>query len=282
MAEQAAVAQARQANQNITRANHVLPVCYQQSFTNADGELCVQFLDRDTPIFIHPNVVGKINDFYTRVIDGVESDGIEKFFNEHVEGEYAKVAKRIKEEQNGFRLRVHEIPTLLKFVATQIVRTEAHRNCVNLQAGATVPQESFVHNMHRKMKILGDHWMKHWPMLVFWTTLPYVGSQFITGDNPVICFVQDEKLPVSTLVPDKPKIIDLSLSLASPHNGFIVPLSPYVCLTVINSGQRKSVQVRPMQTADPHDVRDLNVRIYNQCVKFVAAQNPEHLSFHVK
>src|SRR5579863_6369132 len=140
--------------QNITRENHFLPVCYQESFTNAEGELCVQFLDKDSPIPLHPRVVGKINDFYTRTIDGVDDDKIERFFGEFVEGEYSSVAKRIKAHKNEFVLRREDIPILLKFVATQIVRTLAHRLCVDEQAGIEVPQGVFIHNMHRKMKLI--------------------------------------------------------------------------------------------------------------------------------
>jgi hypothetical protein len=37
------------ARQNITRSSHTLPVCYQESFTKPDGEIFVQFLDKDKP-----------------------------------------------------------------------------------------------------------------------------------------------------------------------------------------------------------------------------------------
>jgi len=33
---------------------------------------------------------------------------------------------------------------------------------------------------------------------------------------------------------------------------------------------------------DPGVIRDFNRMIYNQCVKFVAAEDPEHISFHAK
>ncbi len=280
MGQQAAV----QAQQNITRANHVLPVCYQQSFTKEDGELFVQFLNRDKPpISLHPARVGVINDFYTRTVDGVEDDGIEKFFSTFVEGDYATVAKRMKELKGDFVLQPDEIPVLLKFVVAQIVRTEAHLECVNQQAGMEVPRGLFIHNMHRKMKLIVDRWRRQVPEVILWTPLPFLATQFITGDNPVLCFCRTQEEPrVQSLVPPEPIIIDLSVSLESSHNGFIVPLSPYLALTVLNSGKRDFIRLRSAQCTDPQVVRDLNRMIYNQCVNFVAAQDPEHLEFHVK
>jgi hypothetical protein len=35
---------------------------------------------KDIPIALHPSVVGKINDFYTRKINDIDDHGIEKFF----------------------------------------------------------------------------------------------------------------------------------------------------------------------------------------------------------
>jgi hypothetical protein len=268
--------------QNITRENHFLPVCYQQSFTNYDGELCVQFLDKDKPIYLHPSAVGKINDFYTRTINGIDDDGIEQFFM-FVEGQYASVARRIKEDKNEFVPQPDEIAILLKFVITQIVRTQAHRFCIDEQAGAEVPQGVFIHNMLRKMKMIADRWVQHCPDIILWTTLPHLRSQFLTGDNPVLCFCRTEEEPrVQTLLPAMPKIVDLRVSLESSDNGFVVPLSPYICLTVVNSGDRDSVKLRPPQCTDPNVVRDVNRLIYNQCVQFVAAQDAEFLRFHMK
>jgi hypothetical protein len=265
--------------QNITRANHVLPICYQQSFTKQDGELFVQFLRQDRqPTSLHPVKVGVINDFYTRIVNGIEDDGIEKFFGKFVEGEYAGVAKRIVEQRDHFLLEKPDVSVLLKFVVTQIVRTQAHRTCIETQTGVPLPQEVFIHNMHRKMKMITDRWLKQIPEVVLWTSLPFLGAQFITGDNPVVCFSHSkDESTVQSFTTPTPKIIDLSVSLESSHNGFIVPLSPYVCLTIINSGERDSITLRPAQCTDPRVVRDFNRLIYSQCVNFVAAQDPQHL-----
>jgi Protein of unknown function (DUF4238) len=270
--------------QNVTRANHYLPVCYQQPFTNAEGELCVQFLDKDEPIYLHPRAVGKINDFYTQTINGVDDDGIEKFFGTFVEGQYATVAKRIREQKSAFFPQTREIPILLKFVVTQIVRTQAHRFCIDEQAGTRVPQGVFIDNMYRKMHMITDKWAQHCPVVILWATVPYLRSQFITGDNPVLFFSRTEEGPrgLQTLLSAAPKIIDLKVSLESPLYGFIVPLSPCVCLIVVNlGGHRDSVMMlRPPQCTDPNVVRDFNRMIYNQCVRFVAAQHADCLRFH--
>jgi hypothetical protein len=270
--------------QNITRANHVLPICYQQSFTKDDGELFVQFLHLDKPpISLHPLKVGVVKDFYTRSVDGADDDGIEKFFGRFVESEYAAIAKRLTALKDTFVLEPLEVGVLLKFVVAQIVRTQAHRECINLQAGINVPQGIFIHNMHRKMKMIADRWLKHTPDVLLWTPLPYLGTQFITGDNPVVCFSTSEVQPrVASLIPPTPKIVDLNVTLESSHNGFIVPLSPYICLTVINSGKRDSVRLRPPQPTDPIVVRDFNRMVYDQCVTFVASRDPEQIRFHVK
>jgi hypothetical protein len=96
---------ARKVLQNITRANHVLPICYQQAFRKEDGELFVQFLHLDKPpLSLHPLKVGVVNDFYTRRVDGADDDGIEKFFGRLVESEYAAVAKRITALKDDFVL----------------------------------------------------------------------------------------------------------------------------------------------------------------------------------
>jgi hypothetical protein len=115
-------------------------------------------------------------------------DGIEKFFGRFVEGDYAAVAKRITELKDEFVLEPHEVPVLLKFVATQVVRTQAHLECINVQAGIRVPQGLFINAMHRKLKLIVDRWMRHTPDVILWTPLPYVNTQFIRGDNPVLCF----------------------------------------------------------------------------------------------
>jgi hypothetical protein len=243
----------QQKRQSITRANHVLPVCHQQSFTNPNGELFVQFLNREKPpISLHPTRVGVVNDFYTRTIDGVDDDGIERFFANFVEGDYATVAKRATEEKNEFVFDRDGLFAVLRFVVTQLVRTEAHRRCINVQAGIKVSQDTFIHNMHRKMHMISDQWIAQTPEITLWTPLPCLGVKFITGDNPVVCFTNaGDTSPVQTLVPPEPKIISLSVSLASSHNGFIVPLTPYLCLTILNSVKRDSVKLRPPVFAEP-------------------------------
>jgi len=221
--------------------------------------------------------------FYTQDVEGKEDDSIEKFFSTFVEGDYAAVAKRMADLKGDFVLRPPEIPVLLRFVVTQIVRTQAHLECIKKQAGTDISRGVFIHNMYRKMKLIASRWQRQAPEIILWTPLPFMATQFITGDNPVLCFCRTEEEPrVQRLVPPEPRIIDLSVSLESSHNGFIVPLSPYLALTIVNSGTRDFVRLRPAQCTDPRIVRDFNRMIYNQCVNFVAAKDPDHLKFHIK
>jgi hypothetical protein len=270
----------KSAKQNITRECHFLPVCYQQGFTNPNGEWFIQFLNHDKPKSLAPVAVGKINDFYTRTVDGVDDDGIEDFFCQFVEGDYARVAKRIKEEKNEFMPQKEDINVFLKFVATQIVRTLAHRHCIDQQAGAKVPPFVFHHNMHRKMRFIIDRWQRQLPDVILETPLPIIGSQFITGDNPIICYTIDENAPA--VFPPVPKILDLKQTLESAQNGFLVALSPYIRLAVVNSSVRKEITLQPPRCIETHQVRAFNKLIYDQCMQFVGAQDAEHLNFHVK
>jgi hypothetical protein len=119
------------------------------------------------------------------------------------------VAKRIAKEKNEFVFKdKEEAFSLLKFVATQVVRTLAHRRCIDQQAGMKVLQDVFIHNMHRKLHLISDRWIRHTPDVILWTPLPYLGCQFITGDNPVLCFTRDPNAAiVEAFAPAKPKII---------------------------------------------------------------------------
>ncbi|MGH9741165.1 MAG: DUF4238 domain-containing protein, partial [Candidatus Acidiferrum sp.] len=124
--------------QSVTHDCHVLPICYQHSFTNDKDELFVRFFaSGKPPLPLHPVKVGVMKDFYIRRRNGIKNDGIERLFGDYVEGEYAPVAKRLKEQKNNFTLKVNDAPGLLKFAASQLVRTEAHFRCVSEQAGTT-------------------------------------------------------------------------------------------------------------------------------------------------
>lgn len=268
-----------QARQNIAKANHTLPVCYQEAFTKPDGELFVRFLGKDQPPkSLHPLSVGIANDFYTRTINGVKDDSIEKFFARFVEGDYASVAKRIKTQRNKFTLDPDDIPILLKFVASQIVRSKAHFLCINEQAGTTVPPWIFLDNMLRKMEKLTTRWVTKAPDLRLWTALPDGAVQFITGDNPVICFADSSPSIIKPYTSHS--IISIDDLIETPHSGFIVPLSPYIGLTVHNGGQGN--MTRTPDLAPPSSVRHLNHCIYLQCVQFVAALAPNQLDLHVR
>jgi hypothetical protein len=265
--------------QNITRASHTLPICYQGPFTSPNGEIFVQFLDKDKPPkSLHPLCVSLMNHFYTRVVDGVKDDAIEKFFSRHVENDYATVAKRIKSQRNGFTLEPNDVAILLKFVASQVVRSKSHLLCINEQAGMPVPPPIFLDNMLRKMKKLTTRWVTKPPDLRLWTTLPNEAIQFITGDDPVICFA--DSYPSIIKPSTFRSIINIDELVETPHSGFIVPLSPYIALTVHNGGQGNIIKTPDF--APLNSVRHLNRCIYEQCVQFVAALDSEQLDFHVK
>lgn len=141
----------------------------------------------------------------------------------------------------------------------------------------------FLHNMQRKLQLIFDRWERHSPGIFLWTSSPFLSSQFITGDNPVVTFCNTAKQPqIQSLLPPAPEIVNLRESLESSNSGFCVPLSPYIALTVLNSGARNGITVVPSQSVDPRVVGQFNAMIYGQCVNFVAARDPEYLAFHVK
>jgi hypothetical protein len=266
---------------NITRSNHFLPVCYQKAFADADGKVWVQFLNKDKPPFrMNPQKVGVINRFYTRYVEGVKDDSIENFFSDDVEDLFAPIAKRVKEQASEFTLNDDDIPILLKFVASQIVRTQAHKRCIDEQAGQELSQDTFFHNMGRKMKKMFDAWLAKFPDILLHTPLPIIGNQFITGDNPVTS-VTEKVNPTGIETPyDVLSIVNIDKILQDPNSAFTVPLSPYVCLTVANSGTERIF--RSPQTFDSKWVSVINQRTYGQCVQFVEALHEHTLGFHVK
>jgi hypothetical protein len=166
----------------------------------------------------------------------------------------------------------------MKFVATQIVRVKAHLLCVNEQAGSPVPQRIFFHNMLRKMQKLAGRWSTKPPDFRLWTPFPNTELQFITGDNPVICFADSYPSIIKPFT--SRSITNIDELLETPDSGFIVPLSPFVALTLHNGGEGN--MIRKPQYAPPRVVTELNRCIYEQCVQFVAALDEKALGFHAK
>ena len=264
---------------NKKRSNHFVPICYQKAFTNADGLVWVQYLNEDRPpLPLSPKSVAVINKYYTRFINGIEDDSIENAFQTLVEDHYAPIARRIKEQKSDFELTTEDVPVLLKFVAAQVVRTEAHRRCIEEQAGTAVSSDIFLHNIGRKLLKIVAAWKESLPDMTLYTSLPFVGSHFITGDSPVIAFGGKTDHSVIERPADMQTIVNIDKILEDPNSGFILPLSPYVCLMIRNNGS--SQMMRSPQPREPDFVSKTNDLLYRQCVQFVEAMDERSLVFY--
>lgn len=267
------------ATPNKKRSNHFLPICYQKGFTNPDGLVWVQFLNKEKPpVSLNPISVGKIHKFYTRYTNGLEDDSVETFFQINVEDLYAPIARRIKAEASAFTMEDDDIPILLRFVAAQIVRTQAHKRCIDEQAGIPLGPDVFFHNMGRKMKKIFDAWLRKFPNILLHTPLPVIGSHFITGDNPVVSVTGNVDFKGIETPFDSLTIVNIDKILEDASSEFTLPMSPYVCLTVVNRGTGQIF--RSPQSLEPVWVSRINQRIYGQCVQFVEAMDARSLSFH--
>ncbi len=262
---------------NLQRENHYLPKCYQQGFTDSAGKVWVKFGNKD-PEQRNPDSVGKQRNLYVRRNrSGTENDSIEKFLGRTIEAPFAGLSKRIKEECEGFsNIDPMERLALLMFVASQAVRTKAHKRCVEMQAGKSVTQDVFLDVMLRQTKTMIDLWFKNPPLLRFFTTLPYVGERFIAGDHPVVLLqVLDNRVWTPTDNP-KTQITPLDVLLNSPNVGFWLPLSPYICVSI---QPRDGVAIFvPPQQLELSEVRMLNQLLRGQCHDFVLARDRESLS----
>jgi hypothetical protein len=75
---------------------------------------------------------------------------------------------------------------ICRFVASQTMRTLGHRQAIEEQAGKAVEGNVFVDVMLRKTWTLLNSWFSNLPDLEFYTVLPDVSEQFISGDSPVV------------------------------------------------------------------------------------------------
>jgi Protein of unknown function (DUF4238) len=181
---------------NLSRNHHYLPVCYQKGFTNSSGKVWVKFADKPEPEHRRPLTVGRKRSLYIRIIDGKEDDTVETFFNKTIDTPFATLSQRIKTERHQFaRITDEELGGLCNFVATQAVRTLAHKSIIEQQARRSVDTNTFVRVAVRKIIVMLDGWLRNRPELFFHTSLPYMGEQFITGDNPVLV-VQTNNNPI--------------------------------------------------------------------------------------
>lgn len=261
---------------DLRRGNHFIPACYQRGFTNADGEVWIKFAN-GTLKHLVPESVGLKNDLYIFEENGIETDKVEIFFDQHVENDFAHLSRRIKEEAGRFsQMSGDEAGVLLRFVASQSVRTLGHKSTMSEQAnGAPIDANTFVRVMVRKMKTLLDSWTKNLPTIRFFTPLPNIGETYITGDHPVVvALINDNQIwePISRPVQGITNLTDI---LQHPKYAFVVALSPYVSAFVVR-GEPGEVHLPP-KTVDLKDVREFNDLIRKQCKIFTLARDRDSL-----
>jgi Protein of unknown function (DUF4238) len=177
----------------------------------------------------NPWTAGRRRSFYIRGAKGVESDGIETFFSREVESSYAGLAQRIKNEREKFtNLSIAEVGAILRFVASQAVRTPAHHQCVDEQAGRPLDKHVFFNVMLRQMRRMCEVWATAPPKLLFFTTLPYVGEHFISGSHSVVVIQVRDNQVWTPITDPSPQISNLNDILLSPRYGFFRRLI-FVC-----------------------------------------------------
>jgi hypothetical protein len=261
---------------NLQRDNHYLPACFQESFTGSDGRVWAKFAGKE-PEQRKPAKLGRSRSLYIRRIRGIEDDRVEAFFGREVETRFATLARRIKAEANGLsELTQREQADLLLFIASQAVRTLAHKTCVDTQAGREVTRDEFLFAMGRQMWTVADVWGKNPPTLRFFTNLPYVSDQFISGDHPVVVIHEvDNRIWVPTATPIH-RIKSINELLNDPTCGFWLALSPYVCVSVRR--RDGALSYLPPETLEPAQVRMLNHLVANQSRIFTLARDRASLN----
>src|ERR1039458_3223434 len=260
---------------NLKRDNHYLPECYQKGFTNASGQVWVKFAGKE-PEPRNPKSVGRKRSLYIlKNEDGSETDRVEDWFAEEVETPFAALSQRITTEQEKFsEISGAELGILARFVASQLMRTMGHKESIEEQAGSPVDSNTFVRVMVKKTWRLMDEWMKNPPNFYFYTSLPHVADQFITGDSPVLVMHENYSPVWTPTAQPTLSITNLEDILKNPKHGFQLSLSPYICVCLQGVGG----QVRlPPQTVDPQNVRSFNDLIRGQSNLFTLAKDAKSL-----
>jgi Protein of unknown function (DUF4238) len=260
----------------LRRNNHYLPKCYQEGFTNSSGQVWVKFAGRQEPAPRNPKNLGRCRNIYIWRQHGKENDKVEDFFGREVETTFALLARRVKAERDKFSdITEKELEILARFVATQVVRTLAHRRCVEEQAGGPVDAGTFVPVMLRQSRSILSEWIQNPPRFHFYTSLPYVGEHFITGDNPIlVAQFRENRVWAPTDTP-RNQITDLGEIFHDRRYEFLVSLSPYVCVSVRGHGEQPPIL--PPQTLEPSQVRAFNKLIRSKSQLFTLARDRESL-----
>ncbi len=254
-----------------------MPECYQKGFADPSGKVWVKYSDEAEPLQRNPAKVGRKRNLFIRTIGGTENDDVEKFFNTDVENSFALLSQRIKDAKDQFsNISGVELGTLCRFVASQAVRTLAHKRCLDTQAGTTVDNNTFNRNMLRQTWTIASFWKANTPKVNFYTSLPYVGDRYITGDNPVLVIqMNDNPIWVPRDVPVL-GITDVSDILKNPKYGFLVTLSPYVSVLIHGQGGDGDAHLPPKRV-EQRDVRFVNNLIRGQSEIFTLARDKESL-----
>jgi len=262
---------------NLKRDNHYLPVCYQKGFTDSTNKVWVKFADKPKPVHRTPLTVGRKRSLYIWTQGGAENDNVEDFFNEQVETPFAALSQRIKTEGHKFAtITDDERGVLYRFVASQTMRTIAHKAAIQQQAGIAVDTNTFVRVMLRKIIAVLDGWIKNPPELYFHTPLPYVGAQFITGDNPVLVVqTNDNPIWMPTDIPTL-KITNVEEIVTDPKHRLWLALTPYVLVSIQGFGGG-GVHLPP-KSEDPLFVRNFNGMVRGQSEIFTLAKDKAYLT----
>ncbi len=262
---------------NLKRNNHFVPECYQRGFTDSSGRVWVKFAGKEKPELRNPGSVGRKRSLYIRNQNGIENDRVEDFFDKEAESQFAPLSERIKNEGHGFSsITDAEKGALARFVAFQAVRTSAHRQCVEERGGGAIDANTFISVMLKQMWIILHFWKTNPPEFHFYTPLPHVGEQFITGDHPVVVIQINDNptsLPIGT---PSLAITDITQLLKSPNHQFWLSLSPYVCVALQGPGNGNAYL--PPQTLEPPEVRSFNNFIRGQSRIFILARDKESLA----
>jgi hypothetical protein len=259
----------------LRRDNHFLPECYQKGFADGSGHVWIKETGKD-PELRNPSSVGTGRNFYVRAIGDKQTDDVERWFETNVETQFALLSQRIKNErENLTNVSANELGTLARFVASQAVRTMAHKQCIEEQAGVNVDTNTFVQVMGRKILTVINRWLDDSPIFDFLTPLPFIGETFITGDHPVLALVfNDNRVWTPT---DEPQqgITNLAEILNKRH-AFSVALSPYICVYIY--GRATRLPSLPPRTVEPIFVRKYNDLVRGQCRIFTLARDRSSLN----
>ena len=260
---------------NLQRENHYLPACYQRGFADDAGKVWVKEAARPEPEYRKPKNIGKRRNFYIRKVNGVEDDSIERFFGKEVEAGFGLVSQKVKTEGQKINLSGNELGFVVRFIATQVVRTIAYKECVDEQAGKTVDRQTHLNVMCRQVITIMNAWSENLPSIHFLTSLPFVTHRFITGDNPVVVFSAARSLIATPMMSPVQTITKLPDILNNPESQFVITLSPY--MAVMLGQQRPNSELVQITALDPTGVLRMNALVQSQSRLFTLARDRESL-----